>query len=151
MNNLTLASSWHHTGVSVTDLAAAVGFYGENFGFEPVFEALDMSDLIQSITGIPGLRADLVQCRSSTSETLLELIHFRNIPADYRGKAPVEPGRSHVALLVPNLDKAVDQVLASGGQLIGEVTEFSEGWAVYLADPVGNVVELEEAKPDDNS
>lgn len=151
MSKVVALPSWHHTGVSVSDLSAALTFHRENFGFEPVFEALDMSDLIQSITGIPGLRADLVQCSSPVSDTVLELIQFRNIPSDYRGAAPVEPGRSHVAFLVSNLDEAIAQTVAAGGKLIGEVTEFSEGRAVYLADPAGYVVELEEAQPDDNT
>jgi len=151
MSKIVSLTKWHHVGVSVSDLSAALTFYREGFGFEPVFEALDMSDLIQSITGIPGLRADLVQCSSPVSETVLELIQFRNIPSDYRGAAPVEPGRSHVALLVSNLDEAIAEILAAGGELIGQVTEFSEGRAVYLSDPAGFVVELEEAQPNGNT
>lgn len=151
MSKVSSFSDWHHTGVSVRDLSSALAFYRNGFGFEPVFEAMDMSDLIESITGIPGLRADLVQCSSPVSETVLELIQFRNVPVSYQGKAPIEPGRSHVAFLVTNLDLAIAKTVAAGGKLIGEVTEFSEGRAAYLSDPSGHVVELEEAQPDDNT
>ena len=151
MSKILSSTNWHHTGVSVRDLSTALTFYRKSFGFEPVFEAMDMSDLIQSITGIPGLRADLVQCSSPISETVLELIQFRNIPPNYQGQAPVEPGQSHVAFLVSNLDQAIAEILAAGGKLVGQVTEFSEGRAAYLSDPAGYVVELEEAQPDGNT
>ena len=151
MSRVLSFTNWHHTGVSVSDLSSALAFYRDSFGFEPVFEAMDMSDLIESITGIPGLRADLVQCSSPVSETVLELIQFRNVPAGYQGQAPIEPGRSHVAFLVTNLDLAIAETVAAGGELIGEVTEFSEGRAAYLSDPSGHVVELEEAQPDGNT
>jgi len=61
---LTSAWAWHHTGLSVDDLSKALKFYQSSFGFTPVFEAMDMSDLIENLTGVKGLRADLVQCKS---------------------------------------------------------------------------------------
>lgn len=146
MNNQLGSWSWHHTGIAVTNLSEAVEFYSAALGFTPVFEALDMSDLIQSITGISGIRADLVQCLSPMSNQVLELIQFRNVPAGYSGPAPVQPGRAHTAFLVADLDAAVGQIESLGGALIGAITEFSEGRAAYLVDVVGNPIELEEAQ-----
>lgn len=151
MTKFSTAWQWHHTGVSVADLSSALKFYRDGLGFEPVFEAIDMSDLIESITGVSGLRADLVQCRSPISTTVLELIQFRNVPPGYSGDAPVQPGRSHIAMLVSDLAVAIDEMTANGGRLIGSVTEFSEGRAAYISDSAGHVVELEEAEEHDHS
>jgi hypothetical protein len=74
LTSTTQAFAWHHTGFSVVDLNKSLRFYSQAFGFEPVFEAMDMSDLIQHLTGVPGLRADLVQCKSKMSNQVLELI-----------------------------------------------------------------------------
>jgi hypothetical protein len=100
--------------------------------------------LIESITGVVGLRADLVQCKSAISGQILELIKFRNIPTDASDLAPIRVGRSHNAFLVPDIDLAINQVEKAGGKLIGSITEFSEGRCAYLSDGAGNAIELEE-------
>jgi predicted enzyme related to lactoylglutathione lyase len=146
VTSTTRAWAWHHTGISVSDLNQSLDFYSKTFGFEPVFEAMDMSDLIQQITGVPGLRADLVQCKSKLSEQVLELIKFRNIPSAYSQLLPIQPSRTHNCFLVEDLDAAVEEVEKAGGQLLGSVTEFSEGKAAYLSDGSGNAFELEQAR-----
>jgi predicted enzyme related to lactoylglutathione lyase len=147
LTSTTQAFAWHHTGFSVVDLNKSLRFYSQAFGFEPVFEAMDMSDLIQHLTGVPGLRADLVQCKSKMSNQVLELIKFRNIPSTASELLPIQPGQTHNCFLVENLDAAIEEVKKAGGQLLGSVTEFSEGKAAYLSDGSGNAIELEQAKP----
>ena len=144
---MTRAWAWHHTGLSVEDLGQALKFYESSFGFTPVFEAMDMSDLIQNLTGVTGLRADLVQCKSAMSNQVLELIKFRNIPQDADQLLPIRPGRMHNAFLVSDLEAAIEDVEKNGGKLFGSITEFSEGRAAYLSDGSGNAIELEEAQP----
>ncbi len=145
MTSAVRAWGWHHTGLAVSDLDRALGFYAETLGFEPVFEALDMSDLIQSITGVAGLRADLVQCKSPISNQVLELIKFRNIPANADSLLPIQPGRAHTAFLVPDLESAVAALEKAGGRILGAITQFEEGRAAYCSDGAGNAIELEEA------
>ena len=145
MTSAAQAWSWHHTGLAVDNLSQALSFYDKSFGFEPVFEAMDMTDLIQSITGVPGLHADLVQCKSTISNQVLELIQFRNVPDDADALLPIRPGRTHNAFLVPDLELAISEIEKVGGKLFGKITEFSEGRAAYLFDGTGNAIELEEA------
>ncbi len=146
MTSTTRAWAWHHTGISVPNLTQSLSFYSTTLGFEPVFEALDMSDLIQQLTGVPGLRADLVQCTSPLSDQVLELIQFRNIPSTVSELLPIQPGRTHNCFLVEDLDSAIVEIEKAGGQLLGSVTEFSEGKAAYLSDGAGNAFELEQAE-----
>lgn len=141
----TKAWAWHHTGFAVTDLDHALTFYRDTLGFEVVFLARGMSEPIQSITGIAGLQADLAQCRSLMSGQLLEFIEFRNVPVNCDPMMPVWPGRAHTAYLVADLEHAVASLVSAGGVMLGQITEFAEGRAVYCADRTGAVVELEES------
>lgn len=145
MINTSQSWSWHHTGLSVENLSLALDFYETSFGFKPVFEAMDMSELVENLTGVVGLRADLVQCKSAISDQVLELIKFRNIPVNADQLLPLRPGRIHNAFLVPNLESAIEAVERAGGKLFGAITEFSEGRAAYLSDGTGNALELEES------
>ena len=140
------AWAWHHTGISVSDIDKALDFYTKNLGFRVVFEARNMTDLISSITGVKGLGAHLIQTKSPFSNHVLELIQFFNVPKDVDPILPIAPGRSHTAYLVDNLDFALDRLVKSGGKVLGHVTEFAEGKAIYVADQFGAVVELEENK-----
>lgn len=136
--------TWHHVGISVKDIDRALDYYRGNLGFEVKFEARNMTDLISSITGVQGLGAHVVQTKSPLSDLVLEFIEFFNVPDDLDPLLPIAPGRSHNAFLVPNIDKALDNLLADGGIMLGMVTEFAEGKAVYCADSFGTVIELEE-------
>ncbi|MEY3711007.1 MAG: hypothetical protein RLZZ99_828 [Actinomycetota bacterium] len=136
--------AWHHTGIAVRDIEKVIDYYRLNLGFEVVFEAREMTDLISSITGVKGLGAHLVQTKSPISDQVLEFIEFTNVPSDANELLPIYPGRSHTAYLVPDIEKAAAELVSSGGIMLGKVTEFSEGKAVYCADRFGTVIELEE-------
>jgi catechol 2,3-dioxygenase-like lactoylglutathione lyase family enzyme len=146
----TGAWAWHHTGISVTNIDEVLDLYFETLGFEPVFEARGMTDLISQMTGIPRLRADLVQCVSPLGGQVLEFIEFFNVPDDIDPRYPLHPGRAHTAYLVPDIERAVEQTLRSGGMMLGEITEFAEGKAVYCADKNGTVIEWEEAAKEEH-
>lgn len=139
------AWAWHHTGIAVAGLDSVLDYYRDTLGFEPVFEARGMTDLISQMTGIPGLRADLVQCMSPVSGQVLEFIEFHNVPDDLDDRYPLRPGRAHTAYLTPDIEAAVEATVRAGGVMLGEITEFSEGRAVYCADNNGTVIEWEEA------
>ncbi len=137
--------------MAVANVDEVLDFYSATLGFEPVFEARGMTDLISQMTGIVGLTADLVQCRSPLSGQVLEFIQFGNVPDDLDDRYPLRPGRAHTAYLTNDIDRAVDVTLRAGGAILGEITEFSEGRAVYCADRHGTVIEWEEAREETNA
>lgn len=143
--------AWHHTGVAVANVDEALDLYFTTLGFEPVFEARGMTDLISQMTGVPGLGADLVQCVSPISGQVLEFIQFKNVPDDLDDRYPLRPGRSHTAYLTHDIDLAVEETVKAGGVMLGEITEFSEGRAVYCADRNGTVIEWEESASEESS
>src|SRR5580765_2014095 len=73
-----------HSSLAVDDVDVSVAFYRDAFECELVFEARDMTDLIQSVAGISDLRCDLALLRPPGSSQLLELIAFRNPSAPVR-------------------------------------------------------------------
>lgn len=142
------AWSWHHTGIAVREIDRVIDHYAGNLGFTITFEARAMTDLISSITGVPGLGAHLVQTKSPMSEHVLEFVEFFNLPSVVDEMLPIFPGRSHTAFLVDDIERATSDLVASGGVVLGRITEFSEGRAVYCADRFGTVIELEELRAD---
>lgn len=139
------AWSWHHAGLVVENLDTAIAFYRESLGFDVEFLVRDMDDQFQRTVGIDGVVCDLAQLVAPYSGTLLELIEVRNVPAGLDPRLPVHIGVGHGAYQVKSLDESIAGLVDSGGSLIGEIVEFSEGSAVYCWSPTGTVVELEEA------
>lgn len=140
---LTRAWEWHHSGIVVTDLDAAIDFYSQNFGYALEFEVRAMTDLFQRTVGVPGIECDLAQLVGPLAPVRLELIAVRGVPGGLNPALPVHVGVGHHAYVVDDLAVAIQSVIASGGSLIGEVVDFEEGPAAYCWTPAGTVVELE--------
>ena len=137
-------ASWHHTGLAVSDLDAAIRFYRDAFGFEVVFEDRDMQGLIEKVVGIPGLNCQLAQLRSPLGQQVLELIAFQAGPSGHHASAPITPGTAHVSIQVDDLDREIERLTQLGATVLGQVTAFPDGRSVYLRDPSGTFIELDE-------
>jgi len=132
--------------IAVADIEDAVSFFETAFGFEVLFSEFDMSSQIEAMTGAFGMRCHLVQMRHPGSSHPLELIEF--IPEDGKVLAdelPIRPGASHVSLRVENIRQAREIVEKRGGSVLGEITDFDSGQALYCRVPGGAFVELEQA------
>ncbi|MBO9521559.1 MAG: VOC family protein [Nocardioidaceae bacterium] len=136
--------AWHHSGIVVEDLDAALAYYSRTLGYEVVFRPPRMTDLIQRTLGMPGIDCELAQLASPVAGVRLELLQFGNVPADADRRLPVWPGVAHTAYVVPDLGRAIAEAEAAGGRVLGEVVAFPECRAAYVQTPVGTVVELEE-------
>jgi catechol 2,3-dioxygenase-like lactoylglutathione lyase family enzyme len=134
----------HHTSLGVRDLDASLGFYARAFGCTPTLVARDMTDLIRAMTGLAGLRCDLAQLRVPGSDHVLELVAFHDVPPGRADDAPVRAGHGHVSFAVDDLDAALARLEGLGARRVGAVTAFPDGRAVYLREPGGSVVELDE-------
>lgn len=137
---------WAHSSLSVTDVAPAIRFFEDAFGFEVLFAEPRMSDPIASMTGLPALTCSLVQLRQPVSGHVLELIAFAppdGLPA--ADPLPLRPGSAHVAFLVDDLIRAKACVERLGAVTLGRITDFEEGPALYCRVPGGAFIELEQA------
>jgi predicted enzyme related to lactoylglutathione lyase len=102
--------------IPVTDLAEAMRFYGEAFGWR-------FNDYGGQYVGIrrPGDRDDL------------EAGGFRPVES-------VAPGGPLVILYSEALERSVEQVRAAGGRIVEPPFEFPGGRRFEFADPDGNVL-----------
>ncbi len=146
MGNPIRVQGWHHTSLAVNNLDQAINFYKAAFGFkEEIFRERGMTNQIQSMVGLSGVTCDIAQLRSPFSGQILELIAFQHLPAGREEHGPTRAGTAHIALKVVDLDRALHEVRLLGAEPIGEITEFSDGRAVYCREPSGTVFELEES------
>lgn len=131
-------AAWHHTSLAVRDVAASATFFEAAFGFETTFDAPGMGDQIACMTGRPGLGCHLRQMTRPGLGHVLELIAFTEDPA---GGGPPP---AHVSMIVPSLDAARAEMERLGAEALGEETAFAEGRALYMREPGGAVIEIEE-------
>ncbi|WP_320671365.1 VOC family protein [Patulibacter defluvii] len=133
-----------HCSLAVRDIDVAIGFYRAAFGAELAFSDRDMTDLIRPTVGLPDVRCDLAQLTLPGTRQQIELIAFRDVPPGREDEAPVRVGHGHVCFEVDDLDAALAHVGALGAVPVGEIVGFPEGRAVYVREPAGSVIELEE-------
>lgn len=140
--------AWEHSSLAVDDMETAVRFFRDAFGFEEIFSERGMAGQIESITGSPGMKCDLIQLRLPAGGHVLELIAFTPAGGKWAPDAlPVRPGASHVAFAVPDLAAAIRAVEALGAVVLGKLTKFDDGPAIYCRVPGGAFIELAETHP----
>jgi catechol 2,3-dioxygenase-like lactoylglutathione lyase family enzyme len=139
-----LAPRLLHASLAVSDLDRSLAFYTALFGGQVVLDARGMTGLIRRTTGLPGVTCDLAQLRLPGADVLLELIAFRDVPAGREDDAPVRAGHGHVCVGVADLDAGLAQARRHGATPVGQVVAYPEGRSVYLREPGGSVLELEE-------
>jgi catechol 2,3-dioxygenase-like lactoylglutathione lyase family enzyme len=135
-----------HASLAVDDVGRSLCFYKSVFDARVVLHARDMTDLIRQTTGLPDLSCELVQLRFDAGDALLELIAFRDVPEDRQDEAPVRTGHGHVCLAVADFDAALSRAHVCGATALGEVVTYPDGRSVYLREPGGSVLELEEVE-----
>ena len=140
-----------HVNIIARDWRALSRFYQDVFGCTPVPPERDYrSDDLDAGTGLhdahltgvhlrlPGLGAD---------GPTLEIYNYESLESR-PATAVNRPGFSHIAFAVANVEAARKEVLAAGGQAIGETVTLQTAtgarvtWC-YLTDPEGNIIELQ--------
>lgn len=121
-----------HTMVRVTDLEASLGFYCEVLGMQ-----------ILRRTDFPEGRFTLafVGYGGEDTNTVLELTHNWDTASYDLGDA-----YGHIALGVPDVYKACDEIRARGGNVVRDAGPMKGGTRViaFVEDPDGYKVELVE-------
>lgn len=140
-----------HTNLIAGDWRALAGFYRQVFGCVPVPpERHFKGELLEAGTRIAGAALEGVHLRLpgyGDDGPTLEIFNY-NILKDRPPTAVNRPGFGHIAFAVDDVGAARAGVLAAGGRAVGEVVtlEVSANASVtwcYVADPEGNVIELQ--------
>ena len=140
-----------HTNLIALDWRRLARFYAQVFGCTPVPPKRNLSgEWLEAATGVPGAEIQGVHLRLpgyDDNGPTLEVFQYN------RQKNAVEtavnrPGYGHIAFAVDDVEAAVDALLAAGGDTIGEIVSLEISGAgqitfAYVADPEGNVIELQ--------
>jgi predicted enzyme related to lactoylglutathione lyase len=140
-----------HTNLIAEDWHLLADFYQRVFGCFPVPpERNFQGEKLEAGTGIRGAHLQGVHLRlpgyGDTGPTL-EIFNY-NLLKDRPETAVNRPGYGHLAFQVEDVIAARAEVLANGGQSVGEIVTLQVGagakvtWC-YATDPEGNVIELQ--------
>ena len=90
----------------------------------------------------------MAQLSVPTTGHLIELLQFHGFESNkiLDPNIPLRPGQGHIAFLVENFDLWVEKLTALKAKIIGKVTKFPEGRAVYFLEPNGIFIEISESQ-----
>ena len=136
-----------HTSYTVASLERSLAFYVGVLGFTVVWQREIDNQYFRDIVGFPGCVVKGAHLRVPGSEHKLELFEYvtpKGTPADVRTN---NPGSSHIALYVDDLDAACAELRAKGVQFRSPPVTVDAGAnkgakGVYLLDPDGITIEL---------
>jgi catechol 2,3-dioxygenase-like lactoylglutathione lyase family enzyme len=136
-----------HAGITVASLEAALHFYRDLLGLQVTGEGEDSGRELDAISGLSGVRIRYAELDLGGGE-MLEVLEFRPPAAGRFACGPREPGASHLALRVDDVDALYEQLVAAAVRVPGRPTTITEPgpWegarCVYVEDPDGRTVEL---------
>ena len=141
-----IRARYRHTCLVARDWRKLADFYREVFGCrERAPERHLTGAWLDAGTGLRDTRIDGVHLAlpgwSGDGPTLEIFQYSPALPS--QEPAANRPGFSHIAFSVEDVDAAWTDVLAAGGRALGKTTRFGRLTFVYVADPEGNVIELQ--------
>lgn len=136
--------AFDHVGITVADLDAVTAFFVE-LGCELEGRTFLEGDFLDTVTGIPNARTEMVMLRVPDGGTGLELATF--IRPDHQPGSPdamaTELGLRSVAFEVDDLQPILDRLAADGYHPLGGVGEYEGAWRMAsVRGPEGIIVSL---------
>ena len=135
-----------HIGINVEDLETAKSFFTD-LGFTVVGEMEMQGELVDRVTGLKGVKDDIVMLQAPDGQLSLELVKFHH-PVDDAGVQPVLAntlGLRHLCFEVEDLKDIVTNLQAKGHELVGEIQQYKDSWKLcYVRGPEGIIIELAE-------
>ena len=145
-------SGAHHTSYTVSNIERSLEFYRDLLGCEIIWEREITDQYFRDIVAFPDSVVKAVELRISGSDHILELFEY----AHPRGKtidlSTNNPGNSHVAFIVEDLQAAYEELSAKGVHFKSPPVRVDVGgnagaWGAYVVDPDGITMELFQPAP----
>lgn len=135
-----------HIGITVADLDLVTGFFVK-LGLEVEGRMFQQGEFLDTVSGIPDARTEIVMLRPPGGGTGLELGRF--IRPDHEPGSPDamanELGLRNVCFEITDLRARVDDLAADGYGLVGGIGQHENSWLMaYVRGPEGILVALAE-------
>ena len=140
-------TSVFHTGLTVTNLDRAVGFFRDVFGFEVEETTEADATFIQRLTGVVTARGARLAFVRASGHTL-ELLEYQEATEPHiKGLRPCDPGFAHIAFTVEGIDDLIAQCRHAGYEpyqpiLVLDDERMRGTRVVYLRGPDNISIEL---------
>lgn len=141
----------HHISLSTADLERCLGFYRDLLGLPLLSKALVEPGILpgfERIVGAPGARVWVAQL--SAGNLRIEVFSYEHPrPGEADVRQPWDVGLRHIAFDVTDIDGEYERLKSAGVEFLSEPQSL-EGVnlrSVYLRDPDGNIVEMQEVFP----
>ena len=138
-----------HISLTAKDADRLSAFYRSVFGCHDIRPPMMLSgDRVSKGNGLPNAQIYAIWLAfPSAADPFLEILQYTQ--TENRPLPRVnEPGFGHIAFEVANLQETLTAILDNGGSLQGEITNFgteaSPYLIIYVRDPEGNILELEQ-------
>lgn len=137
---------FNHTGVIVTDLDRAIGFFRDLLGFELLSRAPRDPALLGRMTGLPAPQVEIAHLQGPGYR--VELIRYATDGIrGFEQPRVYDDGAAHIALDVGEVEAAVAAAAAHGLTPVGEIITIDAGpnrgrKVVYLESDYGLLIEL---------
>ncbi len=138
-----------HVSIAARNTDRLADFYKSVFGCEDNVARWTMSgERISKGNGVPGSEIYAAWLSLPGVEgPFLEIFQYKTIE-ERPTPAVNQPGYGHICFQVDDIHAVVSAVVSAGGARVGEVKDLGTSEApvlcVYVRDPEGNVVELEQ-------
>jgi lactoylglutathione lyase len=136
---------FNHLGITVTDIARARRFYEGLLGFKFWWD-FDVPDDLSAKTMMLDPPVGLIATYLWHPDLTLNLMYFGAQQARDRMKQRqlTEPGLTHIALSVEDLEGTLGRVPEFGGEVLHESMGPPSDWgtAVWIRDSEGQLIEL---------
>ena len=149
-----MATTYAHTNLIARDWKRLAAFYQQVFGCVPVLPERDLTgEWLDKATGIDQAHLRGIHLRLpgyGEAGPTLEIFQYDSMPERPAVK-PNTPGFAHIAFAVEDVATTAQSIYALGGSAVGELTVHEVpgvGWLTfqYVADPEGNIIEIQNWK-----
>lgn len=146
MDLMPAIKRFDHIGITVADLDAVTAFF-VGLGLEVDGRMFVEGEFVDTVTGIPDSRTEIVGLRAPGGGTWIELSSF--VRPDHQPGSPTamanELGLRNVSFEVDDLRATVDELTADGYGLVGGIGQYENAWLMaYVRGPEGIIVSLAE-------
>lgn len=137
-----------HVSIAARSVDRLAAFYCEAFGCSVLRPRRTVTgERVWRGNGLADVSVESIWLSLGAEAPFLELLQY-DLWQDRAVPAVNEPGYGHMAFAVDDIEATYARIIASGGAALGEITNFGTPevpyWIVYMRDPEGNILEIEQ-------